>query len=121
MKCLQEQESEPNAIQIRINQLIEVQQVRESAYDRSQLIQDKMKKTFDRKIKADDFHLRDLVLKCDVRFEYKGKHGNFDHLWKGPYNISALSGKNAFFFQNYDGSRVTSGPVNGRFLKHYLT
>ena len=82
MKYLQEQESEPNAIQIRINQLIEVQQMRESVYDRSQLIQDKMKKTFDRKIKVGDFQLGDSVLKWDVRFEDKGKHGKFDHLWK---------------------------------------
>lgn len=55
MKYLQEQESEPNDIQRRINQLIEVQQIRENVYDRSQLMRDKMKKIFDRKVKVDDF------------------------------------------------------------------
>ena len=54
MKYLQEQESEPNAIQRRINQLIEVHQIRENVYDRSQLMQTKMKKIFDRKVKMDD-------------------------------------------------------------------
>ena len=56
-----------------------------------------MKKIFDRKVKIDDFQLGDLVLKWDARFEEKGKHGKFDHLWQGPYKISALSGKNAYF------------------------
>ena len=97
MKYLQEQESEPNVIQRRINQLIEVQQMRENIYDRSQLMQDKMKKTFHRKVKVDDFQLGDLILKWDARFEDKGKHGKFDHLWQGPYKISTLNGKNAYF------------------------
>ena len=95
--------------------------MRESVYDRSQLIQDRMKKIFDRKIKVDDFHLGYFILKWDARFEDKGKHGKFDHLWQGSYKISALSGKNAYFLQDSDGSRVNSGLVNGRFLKHYLT
>ena len=71
MKYLHEEECEPNAIQRSINQLIYVQQMRESVYDRSQLTQDKMKKHFDRKVKADDFQLGDLVLKWDARFEEK--------------------------------------------------
>ena len=121
MKYLQEQESEQNSIQRRMNQLIEVQQVKESVYDRSQLIQDIMKKIFDRKIKAYDFQLGDLVLKWDARFEDKGKHGKFDHLWQGPYKISSLNGKNAYFLQDSNGNKVTLGPLNVKFLKHYLT
>ena len=121
MKYLQEHESEPNSIQRRINQLIEVQQMRENVYDRSQLVYDNMKKIFDRKVKADDFQLGDLALKWDEIFQDKRKHGKSDHLWQGPYKIPALSGKNVYFLQDYDGNRVTSGPINGRFLMHYLT
>ena len=65
--------------------------------------------------------LGDLVLKWEARFEDKGKHGKFDHLWQGPFKISALSGKNAYFSSNHDGKEVGSGLVNGRFLKNYLT
>ena len=54
--------------------------MRESIYDKSQLMQDKMKKFFDEKVKADDFQLGYLILKWDVKFEDKGKHGKFDHL-----------------------------------------
>ena len=95
--------------------------MRESIYDISQLMQDKMKKSFDKKVKDDDFQLGDLVLKWDARFEDKGKHGKFDHLWQRPYKISTLSGKNAYFLKDSDGNKVTSGLVNGRFIKHYLT
>lgn len=67
--------------------------MRENVYDRSQLMKDKMKKFFERKVKVDAFQLGDLVLKWDARFEDKGKHGKFDHLWQGPYKISGLSKK----------------------------
>ena len=90
MKYLQEQESEPNVIQRRINQLIYIHKIRENVYDRSQLMQGKMKKIFDRKVKDDDFQLGYLVLKWDARFEDKGKHGKFDHLWQGPCNFFPL-------------------------------
>ena len=80
-----------------------------------------MKKIFDIKFKIDDFQLGDSVLKWDAWYEDKGKHGKNDSLWKGPYIISAFSGKNAYFLQDSNGNAVTSGPVNGRFLKHYLT
>jgi hypothetical protein len=55
--------------------------MRESIYDRSQLMWDKMKKILDKKVKGDDFQLGDSILKWDARFEDKGKHGKFDHLW----------------------------------------
>jgi len=80
-----------------------------------------MKKIFDRKVKTDDFQLGDSVLKWDARNEDKGKHGKFDNLWQGPYIISYFSGKNAYFLEDSNGNPVTSGPVNGIFLKHYYT
>ena len=80
-----------------------------------------MKKLFDRRVKTDDFQLGDLVLKWEARIEEKGKHGKFDHIWQGPYKISPLSGRNAYFLSNLDGKHVGFGPINGRFLKHYIS
>lgn len=80
----------------RINQLIEVQQMREEVYNKSQLFQDKMKKVFDKRAKVDDFQVGDLILKWNVRFQDKRKHGKFDHLWKGPYKTVAYHGNNDF-------------------------
>ena len=55
MKFLQEQETKSNSMQRRINQLVEVQQVREGDLDKALIFQDKMKKVFDRKVKSHDF------------------------------------------------------------------
>ena len=49
------------------------------------------------------------------------KHGKFDHMWAGTYIIEAYRGENAFILQHQDGSLLKGGPVNGRFLKHYLS
>ena len=55
MKFLQDQDVEQNLIQRRVNQLVEVQQIREGVLDKAQIFQDKMKKIFDRRAKPDDF------------------------------------------------------------------
>ena len=70
--------------------------MREDVYNKSQLFQEKTKKVFDKGTMADDFQIHDLVLKWDVRNEDKGKHGKFDHIWKGPYKIEAYHGNNTF-------------------------
>ena len=80
MILLQEHEAEPNDSQRRINQLINVHQMREQVFNNSQFHQEKMKISFDRHTKDDDFKVDDLVLKWDARNEDKGKHGKFDHL-----------------------------------------
>jgi hypothetical protein len=120
MRLLQEQEVEPNDALRRINQLIHVQQMREQVFNNSQLHQDKMKRDFDRHTKEDDFKVDDLVLKWDARNEDRGKHGKFDHLWLGPFKIVAYHGNNAYLLQELNGDLIGGGPVNGRFLKHYL-
>ena len=87
MKYLQEQDTELNPLQRRINQIVEVQQIRDQVAEKAQVFQDKVKNIFDRKEKPNDFQQGDLVLKWDARHEDKGKHGKFEHLWKGPYLI----------------------------------
>jgi hypothetical protein len=120
MRLLQEQDDEPDATQRRKNELINVQQTREKAFNNSQVHQDRIKKDFNRYTKEDDFKVGDLVLKWDARNEDRGKHGKYDHLWLGPFKIVAYHGNNAYLLQEHNGDRVGGGPVNGRFLKHYL-
>ena len=120
MKLLQGQLDEPNPMQRRINQITELNEMRDKAYDKVHIHQEKMKNTFERRIKEDVFQVDDLVLKWDAPHEDKGKHGKFDHLWVGPYLIAALRGDNAFILQYPYGSRFEGGQVNGIFLKHYL-
>lgn len=84
------------------------------------MVQEKIKRAFDKRTKAEDFYLGDKVLKWDSRREDKGKHGKFDFLWKGPYIIYAFRGNNAYFLKELDGAEVEGGPFNGRILKHYI-
>eukprot|EP00253_Pinus_taeda_P019966 PITA_19966 len=119
IKLWQEIQAEPNDIQRRINQTIHLQQTREEVYHRTQVLQEKLKKMFDKRTKSEDFFIGNKVLKWDSRREDKGKHGKFDFLWKGPFVIQAVQGNNAFFLKSLDGSNNEEGPVNGRMLKHY--
>lgn len=125
MNIIQEMQVEPNDIQRRINQTIHLQQhlqqTREEVYVKSQVIQDKNKKIFDKNTKADDFYIGDKVLKWDSRREDKGKHGKSNFLWQGPYVIHGYMGNNAFFLREMDGSYLRGGIVNGRMMKHYIS
>jgi len=78
-----------------------------------------MKELFDRKAKDMQFLQGDLVLRWDARKEEVAKHSKFDHLWYGPFRVSAPEGKNYFLLENIDGE-VLSAPVNGKYLKHYM-
>ena len=63
--------------------------------------------------------MNDLVLKWYATKEYK--HGKFDHLWKGPYIVASYRGDNTFILWDQNGVDIGGGPMNGRFLKHYLS
>jgi hypothetical protein len=75
-----------------------------------------MKAIFDRREKQRNFILGDLVVRWDSRREDPGKHGNFDHLWLGPYKIVVVEGNNLFSLQNLEGY-LLEFLMNGRFLK----
>ena len=121
MKFLQEQGTESNPIQRRINQLVEVQQIREHVVGKAQIFQDKVKINFERKAKPNDLQQGGLVLKWDAQHEDKGKHGKLKNLWKGPYQIAEDRGNNSYVLHEANGDSFPGGPVNGRFLKYYLT
>ena len=45
---------------------------------------------FDKRAKVDNFQVGDWVLKWDSVRKDKGKHGNFDSLWIGPFVIAQV-------------------------------
>eukprot|EP00253_Pinus_taeda_P007740 PITA_07740 len=89
VKLLQEAGSEDNPMQRRLNQMVHLQQTREEVFQNTFNLQEKIKKIYDRKEKADKFQLDDVVLKWDARNEEKSKHGKFENLLKGPFKIVA--------------------------------
>ena len=121
MRLLHKQHTEPNHMQRRINQIKELNDLRDKSYGKVHIHQEKMKNTLDRRVKEEKFLIDDLVLKWDAPHEEKGNHGKFDHMWMGPYIIAAHRGEIDFILQHQDGSLLEGGPINGIFLKHYLT
>ena len=120
MRLLQEEDVEAHPTQRRMDQLVELHQQRDQLFDRTQKFQEKMKGTFDRRTKPNDFQTGDVVLQWDAPHEEKGKHGKFGHLWKGPYKIATFRGKNAYILEEMESGMVSRDPVNGRLLKHYF-
>ena len=57
VKLLQEASSEDDHMQRRINQMIHLQQTREEFFQNTFKLQDRIKKIYDRKAKADKFQL----------------------------------------------------------------
>ena len=119
VKLLQEAGSEDDPMQRRLNQMIHLQQTREEVFQNTSKLQEKIKKIYDIKAKANKFQLDDLVLKWDARNEKKGKHGKFENLWKGPFKIAAYRGQNAFLLKEMNEEDCPGGPINGRLLKRY--
>ena len=101
MKIIQEIQSEPNDIQRRIYQTTQLQQSREEVYNKTQVVQENIKKFFDKRTKANDFKIGDKVLKWDSRREDKGKHGKFENIWKGSISFHLSKGIMHFFSKNW--------------------
>jgi hypothetical protein len=117
---LQEDIEDPNDIQWRIFQIIEVQQIREAPDQRSEAYQSKIKSAFDKKTKKEIFQEGDLVFRWAARRYDNPKHGKFDNLWFGPFDVVEVLNNNMFILHNLDDTKIFGGPVNGRFLKHYF-
>jgi hypothetical protein len=96
VKFLQVDLEEPNIVQRRICQLIEVQQTKELLNEKYHIHQDKVKAIFDKRTKNNDFRPGDLVLTWDARREDKHKHVKFDNLWFGPFNTAETLENNTF-------------------------
>jgi hypothetical protein len=120
-KFLQETDSEPSDLTQRIHNLVELQQDREQLLEKTELHQERIKESFDKKVKSNVFKTGDLVLKWDAARQEKGKHDKFEALWTGPFVITAVQQNNTFVLQTLSGEEVAGGPFNGRFLKIYFS
>lgn len=119
MKLLQQEDGEETPMQRRVNQLIEVHQLRDQVTSWNQDYQEKMKATFDRSTKARDLQVGDLILRWDAARQKKGQHGKFDNLWIGPFQVTEVLENNTYQLATTDGEEVGT-PVNGRFLKKFF-
>ena len=82
--------------------------------------QKRIKIIFDKREKVENFQVGDWVLKWDTIRKDKGKHGNFDSMWIGPFVIAQVQQNNTFKLKNMEGEEVFDSPVNGRIMKLYF-
>ena len=78
-----------------------------------------MKALFNRKAKDREFIPSDFVLKWDARKEDSARNAKFDHIWYGPFKVTAPEGKKSFLLENLDG-KILNALVNRCYLKHYM-
>jgi len=62
-----------------------------------------------------------LVLRWYIKREENAKHGKFENLWFGPFEIAEILENNTFILRSLDGIQIVGGIVNGWFLKHFFT
>ena len=78
-----------------------------------------MKHLYDKKKTERKFKIGDMVLMWNARIEDKGKHGKFDPVWLGPYNISDMHGEDSYLLSNLTGD-ILEFIIHGKFLKRYF-
>ena len=71
--------------------------------ENSEVHQKKIKSTFDKNTKGDNFQVGDWGLKWDVVRKDKGKHGKFDSLWTSPFVITQVQQNNTFKLKSLEG------------------
>ena len=114
----QQYATDAEAIQGRINQLIDLDETRRSAFGQMERNQEKINNTFDHKTKERNFTKGDLVLLWDKKREKPGMHKKFDNLWGGPYKIMSYAGTYSFNLETMEGEALKLS-VHALHIKHY--
>ena len=93
--------SDNEVLQMRIHNLLKVEESRAKARECFKQKQEVVKRWFDKhKAGTKEFEVGDLVLKWDHPHDEKGKHMKFQQLWVGPFQIAAKLGPSTYKLQD---------------------
>ena len=88
-------------LQLRIYNLLKVEESRSKAKERFKQQQEVVKRWFDKhRAGTKEFEMGDLVLKWNHPHDEKGKHTKFQQLWVGPFQIAAKLGPSTYKLQD---------------------
>ena len=104
------------AMEERLLQLSELEELRNEAYDNARIYKDKTKKWHDQRILRKEFRAGEQVLLFNSRL--KLFPGKFKSKWSGPYTVVPSNTFGALTLRNDSGEEFK---VNGQRLKHYLS
>ena len=111
--------SDQEVMQARVDKLIELDEKRREAFDKTIIEQERIKGTFNKNTWNYVFNIGDVVLLWDKNTEKPGNHGKLEKIWMGLFRIARLVGKGSFWLESLDGEELELS-VNGRLLKHYF-
>eukprot|EP00253_Pinus_taeda_P029220 PITA_29220 len=107
-----------DAIQSRIDQIIESDENRRKSLDQIGRSHDKMKEAFDKHAQYKVFKPSELVLLWDKRREKLDMHEKWDNLWVDLFRIADNAGINSYYLETPDGESIPL-LVNGKLMKEY--
>jgi len=108
-----------DVVQNRIDQIVELDEARRTAFDAICKNQSNIKKSFDKFSRSRSLQVGDMVLLWDRKNKKPGKHKKFDSLWLGPYIIRDIARPNSFHLSRLDGKPLDL-PANGQMLKLFF-
>ena len=79
-----------------------------------------MKQLYDKRATKRKCEIGDMVLMWNAKIKDKVKHGKFDPIWLGPYNIYDKNGEDSYFLSDLTRG-ILELPVHGQFLKRYYS
>ena len=118
-QLLQNFSTNKDVVQNRIDQIVELDETRRTAFETACKNQSNIKKSFDKCSRSRSLQVGDMVLLWDRKNEKPGKHKKFDSLWLGPYIIRDIAGPNSFHLSRLDGEPLHL-PANGQMLKLFF-
>ena len=72
-------------MQARLDKLVELDERRREAFDKTVIEQERIKGTFDQSTQNENFKIGDVVLLWDKNKEKPGNHGKLEKIWMGPH------------------------------------
>eukprot|EP00253_Pinus_taeda_P012470 PITA_12470 len=118
-QLLQNFSTNKDVVQNRIDQIVELDEARRTAFEAICKNQSNIKKSFDKCSRSRSLQVGDMVLLWDRKNEKPGKHKKFDSLWLGPYIIRDIAGPNSFHLSRLDGEPLDL-PANDQMLKLFF-
>nr|KYP47120.1 hypothetical protein KK1_031278 [Cajanus cajan] len=77
---------------------------------------ERVEKTYNKRVKAQNFRVGDLVLKVILPMDQKSRHlGKWSYNWEGPFIINQVYSKNAYVIKEINSN--VSKVINGKYLK----
>ena len=104
-----------------LQELVLLDERRQVACDHLRAYQQRMSRSYNKKVKPCSFELGDLILRENPKNQQqRTQKGKFEPNWLGPYIITAVYGSGAYQLSTTEGE-VLKEPINTLHLKRFYS